>query len=94
MFLFGIDVEASSVNVSVVYGARQQTIATAQYPETERGITALQPSWAKRVLNNKMVGAHQHNIGLGKHNNVHMPGEGQGGIVSAFRYGLDIKLWQ
>ncbi len=48
MLLLGIDVGTSSIKVSVVNAASQQCIASAQYPETESGITALQPGWAEQ----------------------------------------------
>ncbi len=48
MLLLGIDVGTSSIKVSVVDAATQQSIASAQYPETETGITALQPGWAEQ----------------------------------------------
>ncbi|MES2005809.1 MAG: FGGY family carbohydrate kinase [Bacteroidota bacterium] len=48
MLLLGIDVGTSSVKVSVVDAATQQCIASAQYPETESGITSLQPGWAEQ----------------------------------------------
>ncbi len=48
MLLLGIDVGTSSIKVSVVDGATQQTIASAQYPETEREIIALEPGWAEQ----------------------------------------------
>ncbi len=48
MLLLGIDVGTSSIKVSVVDGATQQTIAAAQYPETETEIIALQPGWAEQ----------------------------------------------
>ena len=48
MLLLGIDVGTSSVKVSVVDAATQQTIASAQYPETEREIISLQPGWAEQ----------------------------------------------
>lgn len=48
MLLLGIDVGTSSVKVSVVNAATQQCIASAQYPETETGITSLQPGWAEQ----------------------------------------------
>ena len=43
MLLLGIDVGTSFIKVSVVDGATQQTIASAQYPETEREIISLKP---------------------------------------------------
>ncbi|HNP23426.1 MAG TPA: FGGY family carbohydrate kinase [Panacibacter sp.] len=45
---------------------------------------------AERMLNNKMVGAHMHNIDLNKHSAAHIYRAGQEGIAFAFRYGLDI----
>ena len=48
MLLLGIDVGTSSIKVSVVDGATQQIIASAQYPEKETEIIALQPGWAEQ----------------------------------------------
>ncbi len=48
MLLLGIDVGTSSIKVSVVDGATQQTIASAQYPEAERKIISLKPGWAEQ----------------------------------------------
>lgn len=48
MLLLGIDVGTSSIKVSVVDARTQQPIASAQYPETESGITSLQPGWAEQ----------------------------------------------
>jgi xylulokinase len=48
MLLLGIDLGTSSVKVSVVNAATQQCIASAQYPESESGITSLQPGWAEQ----------------------------------------------
>lgn len=45
---------------------------------------------AERMLNNKLVGAHIHNIDLNKHTAAHMYRAGQEGIAFAFKYGLDI----
>ena len=45
---------------------------------------------AERMLNNKTVGAHMHNIDLNKHSAAHIFRAGQEGIAFAFRYGLDI----
>ncbi|HVX50176.1 MAG TPA: FGGY family carbohydrate kinase [Chitinophagaceae bacterium] len=45
---------------------------------------------AERMLNNKLVGAHIHNIDLNKHTPAHLYRAGQEGIAFAFRYGLDI----
>ncbi len=48
MLLLGIDVGTSSIKVSVVDAATQKCIVSAQYPETESGITSLQPGWAEQ----------------------------------------------
>lgn len=48
MLLLGIDVGTSSIKVAVVDASTQQSVASAQYPETESGITALQPGWAEQ----------------------------------------------
>ena len=48
MLLLGIDVGTSSIKVSVVDAATQQCLVSAQYPETESGITSLQPGWAEQ----------------------------------------------
>ncbi|MBE7173378.1 MAG: carbohydrate kinase [Williamsia sp.] len=45
---------------------------------------------AERMLSNKIVGAHLHNIDLNKHSAAHIFRAGQEGIAFAFRYGLDI----
>ncbi|MGZ8556706.1 MAG: xylulokinase [Chitinophagaceae bacterium] len=48
MLLLGIDLGTSSVKVSVLDAQSQQCIASAQYPETESEIIALQPGWAEQ----------------------------------------------
>jgi xylulokinase len=45
---------------------------------------------AERMLNNKQVGAHLHNIDLNLHTPAHVFRAAQEGIACAFRYGLDI----
>ena len=45
---------------------------------------------AERMLNNKLVGAHIHNIDLNKHTATHLYRAGQEGIAYSFKYGLDI----
>lgn len=45
---------------------------------------------AERILNNRIVGAHIHNIDLNLHGAAHLYRAGQEGIAFAFRYGLDI----
>ncbi len=48
MLLLGIDLGTSSVKVSVIEAQSQQCLGSAQYPETESGIIALQPGWAEQ----------------------------------------------
>lgn len=48
MLLLGIDIGTSSVKVSVVDAQSQICIASAQYPETEAEIIALQSGWAEQ----------------------------------------------
>ena len=45
---------------------------------------------AERMLNNKIVQAHMHNIDFNKHSTAHLFRAAQEGIAFAFRYGLDI----
>ncbi len=45
---------------------------------------------AERMLNNKLVGVHFHNIDLNLHTRAHIFRAVQEGIAFAFRYGLDI----
>ncbi len=45
---------------------------------------------AERMLNNKLVGAHFHNIDLNIHSLPHLTRAVQEGIAFSFRYGLDI----
>jgi len=45
---------------------------------------------AERMLNNKLPGAHLHNIDLNLHTQAHVFRAVQEGIACAFRYGLDI----
>lgn len=49
MLLLGIDVGTSSIKVSVVDGASQRCLASAQYPETEAEIIARQTGWAEQA---------------------------------------------
>lgn len=48
MLLLGIDVGTSSIKVSVVDAATQQCLVSAQYPETEAAIIALEAGWAEQ----------------------------------------------
>ncbi|RYY18692.1 MAG: carbohydrate kinase, partial [Sphingobacteriaceae bacterium] len=48
MLLLGIDIGTSSVKVSVLDAATQRMITSAQFPEQEAEIIALQPGWAEQ----------------------------------------------
>jgi xylulokinase len=48
MLLLGLDIGTSSVKASVVDAQTQQCIASAQFPETESEIIALQSGWAEQ----------------------------------------------
>ncbi len=48
MLLLGIDIGTSSIKVSVTDAHTQTVIGSASYPETESGITALEPGWAEQ----------------------------------------------
>ncbi|MEO6136888.1 MAG: FGGY family carbohydrate kinase [Ginsengibacter sp.] len=48
MLLLGIDIGTSFIKVSVVDAKTQQSVATAQYPESENAITSLQSGWAEQ----------------------------------------------
>jgi len=48
MLLLGIDIGTSSIKIAIVDANTQQTIVTAQYPETESAITSLQNGWAEQ----------------------------------------------
>ncbi|WP_346238431.1 xylulokinase [Niabella insulamsoli] len=48
MLLLGIDLGTSSIKVSLVDGATRQTLATTQFPDSERSIISLQTGWAEQ----------------------------------------------
>lgn len=48
MLLLGLDIGTSSVKASVVDAQTKKIVATAQYPESETDIIALQPGWAEQ----------------------------------------------
>jgi xylulokinase len=73
----------------------------ANYDSLNREAAAIRPgseglsvlpfgNGAERILNNRIVGAHIHDIDLNKHKPAHIYRAGQEGIAFAFRYGLDI----
>ncbi len=48
MLLLGIDLGTSSIKVSVTESQTQKLLASAQYPDKESAIIALQPGWAEQ----------------------------------------------
>lgn len=63
----------------------------AQVPAGSQGLRILPfGNGAERMLNNKLIGAHFHNIDLNLHTSGHIFRAIQEGIAFAFRYGLDI----
>lgn len=65
-------------------------LATAA-PSGSDGLLAIPfGNGAERMLQNKITGAHFHQIDLNKHNRSHMARAVQEGIAYAFRYGVDI----
>lgn len=48
MYLLGIDIGTSSIKVAVVDVHTQKSVATAQYPDSETEIKAIQPGWAEQ----------------------------------------------
>jgi len=70
---------------------QQLNSKAAEAPEGSEGLYILPfGNGAERMLNNKLVGAHFHNIDLNKHTQAHVIRAAQEGIAFAFRYGLDI----
>jgi xylulokinase len=65
--------------------------AAAHIPPGSEGLMMLPfGNGAERMLNNRMVGAHIHNLDFNIHTAEHMVRAAQEGIAFAFRYGLDI----
>jgi len=63
----------------------------AEAPAGSEGLRILPfGNGAERMLNNKQIGAHFHNINLNIHTQAHVIRAVQEGIAFAFRYGLDI----
>lgn len=65
--------------------------AASQVPAGSKGLLALPfGNGAERMLNNKIIGAHFHNLDFNVHTTAHLARATQEGIAFAFRYGLDI----
>ncbi len=66
-------------------------LAASHIPAGSDGLMMLPfGNGAERMLNNKMVGAHIHNLDYNIHTAEHLARAAQEGIAYAFRYGLDI----
>jgi xylulokinase len=66
-------------------------IEAAHIPPGSKGLMTLPfGNGAERMLNNKIVGAHFHNLDFNVHSSGHLVRAAQEGIAFAFRYGLDI----
>ncbi|MCO5949530.1 xylulokinase [Mucilaginibacter flavidus] len=69
----------------------QMNAKATEAPAGSDGLSVLPfGNGAERMLNNKMVGAHFHNIDLNIHTQAHVIRSVQEGIAFSFRYGLDI----
>ena len=78
-------------NISAGISYQQMNDAAATIPIGSDGLMILPfGNGAERMLNNKTIQAHIHNIDLNKHGNAHLFRAAQEGIAFAFRYGLDI----
>ncbi len=70
---------------------QQMNELAEQAPEGSAGLRVLPfGNGAERMLGNKLVGVHMHNIDLNLHESSHVFRAVQEGIACAFRYGLDI----
>ena len=66
-------------------------LEAAQVPPGADGLLALPfGNGAERMLNNRFVGAHLHNIDFNLHTAAHLVRAAQEGIAFSLRYGLDI----
>jgi xylulokinase len=69
----------------------QMNEEASKIPLGSRGLTVLPfGNGAERMLNNRTIGSHFHNIDLNIHHQAHIFRAVQEGIAFAFRYGLDI----
>jgi len=78
-------------NIRAGISYQQMNDAAATIPIGSDGLMILPfGNGAERMLNNKTIQAHIHNIDLNKHGIAHLFRAAQEGIAFAFRYGLDI----
>lgn len=79
----------SNFGGSLTYQQMNQMAAKA--PLGSNGLRILPfGNGAERMLNNKQIGSHLHNIDLNLHSQAHIFRAANEGIACAFRYGLDI----
>ncbi len=79
----------NSFGKSLTY--QQMNAEAAKAPAGSDGLKILPfGNGAERMLNNKLIGAHIHNIDLNLHAQAHLFRAVQEGIAFSFRYGLDI----
>jgi len=72
-------------------GYKEMDMQAAKIEPGSNGLVVLPfGNGAERMLGNKIVGAHFHNIDLNLHTSAHIFRAVQEGIAFAFRYGLDI----
>ena len=70
MLLLGIDVGTSSIKASVVDASSGAILATAQYPDTESAIIAVQPGWAEQPPSDWWADTQQAILRLAKQNSI------------------------
>ncbi|HYC30045.1 MAG TPA: FGGY family carbohydrate kinase, partial [Chitinophagaceae bacterium] len=78
-------------NITGSHSYESLNAAAAHIPIGSDGLRMLPfGNGAERMLNNKEIGAHIHNLDLNLHTADHMVRAAQEGIAFAFRYGIDI----
>jgi xylulokinase len=81
MLLLGIDVGTSSIKVSLVDSQTQQSVASAQFPDTESEITSVQPGWAEQSAEMWWDHVQQAIKRLGNNNPINLADVGAIGIA-------------
>ncbi len=81
MLLLGIDVGTSSIKVSLVDSQTQQSVASAQYPDTETEIKSVQPGWAEQSPEMWWQHVQEAIKRLGNRNNISLSDVGAIGIA-------------
>lgn len=81
----------TKTNIGNAISYEQMNKAAASVQAGSNGLRILPfGNGAERMLNNKLIGAHFHNLDLNHHTEPHLYRAVQEGIAFAFRYGLDI----